>query len=396
MAREYLTPFQANRLARGQSDHFLLNQYKILDRIGKGRMAGVYKAVHRLGQVVAIKILPPSRARDPQTFARFQREARLAKQLDHPNLVRTFQTAVADDLYYLVMEYLEGETLQEVLQRRRQLPPAEAVRVSQQVLLGLQHIHEQGLVHRDLEPGNIMLVRAAVQAGRTQPTVVKILDIGLGRAVFDQSAPAAGGLRLTTAGTILGTPEYMAPEQGRDSHAVDIRADIYSVGCILYHCLTGQPPFPDKQVVRAMRRHAEETPAPLRQFNPYLPDGLQVIVDRMLAKDPAQRYPTPDDAARELQEFLAGTTAPGAREADPRLQAYLQWLASQAREEDDVIPSPGASSAAGAVETKPPATVSAGAAPLRRRRQWLLISIGAGAVVLGASVAWILVRWVFR
>ena len=140
VANQYLTEYQATLLARGHADCFFLNEYKVLDRLGRGRMAGVYKAVHRLGQIVAIKVLPPSKAKDAQLLARFQREARLAMKLRHPNVVRTFQVGETGGLHYLVMEYLEGETLEDVLQRRKKLPPAEAVRIVYQALHGLQHL----------------------------------------------------------------------------------------------------------------------------------------------------------------------------------------------------------------------------------------------------------------
>src|SRR5262249_46314099 len=154
----------------------------------KGRMAGVYKAVHSLGQVVAIKVLPPSKAKLPQLLARFQREARLALRLKHPNVVRAFQMGEANGLHYLVMEYLEGETLDEVLQRRGKLPAVEAVPLIYQALLGLEHIHKQGLVHRDLKPGNLMLVRPANGCDTTLGGTLKILDIGLGKALYDEAA----------------------------------------------------------------------------------------------------------------------------------------------------------------------------------------------------------------
>src|SRR5262249_20791579 len=155
---------------------FFLGEYKILDRIGRGRMAGVYKAVHQLGQVVAIKVLPPSKAKDPRTLGRFTREARLALKLKHPNVVRAFQVGEVNGLHYLVMESLEGEPLEEVLQRRKRLSPAEAVRVVHQALVGLQHIHEQGLVHRDLKPSNLMLVPApgSGQPDNTLRATVKV------------------------------------------------------------------------------------------------------------------------------------------------------------------------------------------------------------------------------
>ena len=158
IANKYATEYQASLLVRGHADGFFLNDYKILDRLGKGRMAGVYKAQHRLGQIFAVKVLPPSRASESNLLGRFQREAKLAMRLKHPNVVRAFQVGQAGGLHYLVMEYLEGETLEDVLLRRKKLPPAEAVRLVFQALQGLQHIHTQGLVHRDLKPANLMLV----------------------------------------------------------------------------------------------------------------------------------------------------------------------------------------------------------------------------------------------
>ncbi len=255
-------------------------------------MAGVYKAVHALGQVVAIKVLPPSRARLPQLLGRFKREARLAMSLDHPNVVRSFQVGEANRLHYIVMEYLEGETLEEVL-RGAALASAEAVRLMHQALLGLQHIHEQGIIHRDLKPANILLVGAPAGSVSTISATVKILDIGLGRMLFDENATLAENEEaLTGEGVILGTPDYMASEQARDPRTIDVRADIYSLGCVLYHLLAGQPPFRDTNLVNQMVRHATETPKPLRDFDPTIPDGLQQIVNYFLAKEREQRYPT--------------------------------------------------------------------------------------------------------
>jgi serine/threonine protein kinase len=329
----YATEYQVGALLRGHAGDFFLDEYKILERIGKGRMAGVFKAVHRLGQTVAVKVLPPSKAKDAELLARFQREARLATRLKHPNVVRTFQVGQAD-VHYLVMEYLEGETLAEVLKRRGRLPPAEAVRLAYQVLAGLQHVHEQGLVHRDVKPANLMLVPAAANepGNTTLEATVKILDIGLGRALFDDGAPAnSDDSPLTVRGAMLGDPEYMAPEQARDAHQVDIRADIYSVGCILYQALTGQSPFPDPNPLRQMIRHATEAPRPISALKVALPEGLERIVLTMLSKDPAQRFPTPERAATALQEFLRGTPVGALEEESPQLQSYLTWLESDVR-----------------------------------------------------------------
>jgi serine/threonine protein kinase len=445
VAKKYLTDYQVTLLVRGHADGFFLNQYKILDRLGKGRMAGVYKAVHSLGQVVAIKVLPPSKAKDPQTLGRFQREAHLALRLKHPNIVRSFQVGEADGVRYLVMEYLEGETLDEVLQRRGRLPPPEAARLIHQALLGLQHIHEQGLVHRDLKPANLMLVPSPSsltptgergEGDTTMQSTVKILDIGLGR-IFDENSPLpAGAPRLTDEDMLLGTPDYLAPEQARDAHAADIRADIYSLGCVLYHTLTGQPPFPDSSVISQMVRHATETPRPLKAFNPTIPDGLQQILNWMLAKEPAQRYPTPERAAQALQVFLAaGLETEAEPEAHPPMRSYLSWLESEedqappAAAPAEPLPEESPNSSAGkrrskkgkrprqktAITTPAPVktTVTAAvsdkdielglpavvlpeksgapaAGPWLSRRDLLLFALGAGSVLFAIFVGWLL------
>lgn len=335
---KYLTEYQATLLARGYADGFFLNQYRILDRLGKGRMAGVYRAQHESGAVVAIKVLPPSKARDRALLSRFHREAKLAVRLKHPNVVRTFEVGKAiqpetkEKLYYLVMEHLEGETLEDLLQRKKKFSPPEGSRLIHQALLGLQHIHEQGLVHRDLKPSNMMLAYHPNKGG--PPTItLKLLDLGLGRALAD--APVAHqstteNSALTREGVLLGTPDYMSPEQARDARSADIRSDIYSLGCVLYHLLTGQPPYPDSNVISQMIRHATETPRPIKDLSPEVPDGLQQIIDWMVAKDPAKRYPTPARAAQALEMYLAaGAPLPSSPEMDPGMQPYLKWLATK-------------------------------------------------------------------
>lgn len=309
VARSYVTEYQSTLLMKAQIKDFFLGDYKILDRIGRGRMAGVYKAQHAKGQLVAIKVLPPSQAKNGTTLARFQREAKLAMKLQHPNIVRSYQLGEANELHFLVMEYLEGETLEEVLARRKKLPAAEAARVVQQALLGLQHIGSLGMVHRDMKPSNLMLTPPPSQnRDSTLGSTVKILDIGLGREMYDEdSISPEPRTDLTGEGVLLGTPDYLAPEQARDPRNIDVRADIYSLGCVLYHCLTGQTPFPDKNLLNQMVRHAGEQPKPIKDFSPDVPDSMQQIVNAMMAKKAEQRYPTPDRAAQALQAFL--TTA---------------------------------------------------------------------------------------
>jgi serine/threonine protein kinase len=307
VGKQYITEYQAGLLQNGLVDNFFLNRYKILDRIGKGRMAGVYKAAGPEGQVVAIKVLPPSKAKDPEMAARFQRETRLALQLNHPNVVRTMDFGKSNGLNYLVMEFLEGVTLLALLNQHGKLSPKEVGRIALLATLGLQHIHEKGLVHRDVKPANLMLCPAPAPEENTLRSMVKILDIGLGRAQFDPKSRDAKD-DLTNEGTLLGTPDYLAPEQARDARRADIRADLYSLGCTLYHALAGQPPFLDDNIVRQILRHATQQPRPLVQFNPDVPEGLAQVVGTMMAKDPAQRYQTPGEAAEALKGFLAGQT----------------------------------------------------------------------------------------
>lgn len=304
----HISDYQADVLLGRRHDPLVLGPYKLRGRIGRGPMAGVYEAVHPLGQTVAIKVLPPARAADPTLLARFQREARLAKRLNHPNVIRTFDAGEQRGLHFLVMELLRGETLKDVLLRRGRLPATETARLFYQALLGLQHVHEQGMVHRDLEPANLMLTPGGTEKeGDTRNSTVKILDIGLGRALFDEGTVGAGPSNLTTTGDQLGTPLYCAPEQSKDARQADIRSDIYSLGCVLYHALAGQPPFEDRGAIRLVLSHAAESPPRLATMNIGVPEGLQAFLDTMLAKDPALRFSTPGQAAQALRPFLMPT-----------------------------------------------------------------------------------------
>jgi serine/threonine protein kinase len=346
-----LTEYQATLIQRGHAGGFFVGGYTILDRIGKGQTAGVYKAVHASGQVVALKVLPASRAKDANLRGRFEREGRLLTQLDHPNVVRAFQVGRAGSIHYIVMEHLEGEPLDEVLARRKKLPVAEAARLVYQALLGLQHLHEKHMIHRDLKPANLMVAPATApgQPDNTLAATVKILDVGIGRELFNEAADEPRDPFLTREGAILGTPDFLAPEQARDARTADIRADIYSLGCVLFALAAGQPPFPDKTVMALMVKHATEAPPPLATVIAGVPPGLQAVFDRMTAKQPGERYATPAEAAEALRAFLPPDGRSGS--APPLLPNYRQWLETGTSTE---MPA----------ELKPPAGGTAKAAPV--------------------------------
>jgi serine/threonine protein kinase len=414
VANQYATEFQVAMLLQGHGAQLRLGPYKLLERIGRGQLALVYKAVHRLGRVVALKVLSPSRARDPQVLARFQHEARRSQALDHPNVVRAFDAGEEQGLHYLVLEYLEGETLQQALDRRGRLGVDEAVEIVCQALDGLQHLHEQGMVHRNLEPANLMLVRSPPEARPPEgpQTVVKILDISLSRSALEEGLPAGEGAgRLTHEGLLLGSPAYLAPEQAQDAHAADIRADIYSLGCVLYHALAGQPPYQDPNPVQQIIRHATEKPRPLRELNPEVPEALELIVNWMTAKNPSRRYQTPERAAGALRIFLAGERAslplpgpdPEPEDVEPPAPEVVPFGEGPTVSGDD--PAPGLEDLAFAApppDSGPPLIVEP--APARKkhggprrhrrltRRDWLLLAGGAAGLLAAQGAGWLLGR----
>ena len=323
VARGHLTEYQTAWLLHGHTRAVFLGPYKLLGRIGRGDLAVVYHAVRvRLPkssatsevseEAVALKVLPPSRARDRRLRARFYHEAELACQLRHPNVARAIEAGEADGVHYLVLEYLLGENLREAIEHRGPLPVADVLHIARQTLAGLQYLFEQGLVHCNLEPANLLLVLPAGSDIRSAPlktATVKILDTSLSRSLFEDSIgdSEAAQSRLTYEGQLIGTPEYMAPEQARDAHTADIRADLYSLGCILFHALTGAPPFQDASTLSVVIRHAVERPRPVRELRPDVPVALAQAIGRLLAKEPADRFATPTDVAAALPEKVEET-----------------------------------------------------------------------------------------
>ncbi len=280
-----------------------IGHYRLLGILGSGGMGTVYKALHtKLEKLVALKVLPADKMRHPRAGARCGREMRAVGRLDHPNIVVAHDADDADGVPYLVMELVDGIDLATLVQRRGPLPIAIACELVRQAALGLQHAHEHGLVHRDVKPSNLML---AFAHGENRANV-KILDLGL--ALLNEPC-AEVAAEMTAVGAIMGTIDYMAPEQASDTHAVDGRADVYSLGATLYKLLTGQAPFVGRKYKTTLQRLlalAEVAPADVAALRPEVSPELAAVVRTMMAKDPAARFATPRAAAEALAPFAVG------------------------------------------------------------------------------------------
>jgi hypothetical protein len=263
-------------------------RYRILEPLGAGGMGVVYKAEHVLmGRVVALKVLRGDVSDRPESVARFCREVKTLAQLSHPNIVTAHDAEEFGGVLFLVMEFVDGESLDRVLARSGPVPPALAAGWVRQVAEGLRFAHERGLVHRDLKPANLLL---------TPQGQVKISDFGLAR-ISGALAPAP---TTTPVGVVVGTPAYVAPEQARDPQTADIRADLYSLGCTWYELLTGRPPFPGGTVLQQLLAHQEQAPTPVTRLRPDVPREVVPVLERLLAKDPARRFQTPAELLAAL------------------------------------------------------------------------------------------------
>jgi serine/threonine protein kinase len=287
-----------------------LGQYRILECLGSGGMGQVFLAEHPLmGRKVAIKVMAPNLLSDADSCARFRQEVRLVSQLSNPHIVLAHDASEADGVHFFVMEYVQGADLGHIVAHYGALPIPFVCECIRQAALGLQHAHEHGLVHCDIKPSNLLLRggmttvynylgRTASQAPPEQPHV-KILDFGLARLAGKAGTLAA---QTTTAGSSLcGTPDYMAPELGRDSTMVDIRCDLYSLGCTFSFLLTGQVPYPGGSWSEKLIRHHYDPAVPLCRTRPDVPDAIEGIVSRLMAKDPADRFATPGEVAGSIE-----------------------------------------------------------------------------------------------
>jgi serine/threonine protein kinase/formylglycine-generating enzyme required for sulfatase activity len=275
--------------------------YELLKELGRGGMGVVYLSRNRLmDRLEVLKVVSKTLLDVPGALERFQQEIRSAAKLDHSNIVRAYSVLRPGDLLIFAMEFVEGSDLAQTVKKRGPLPVTNATFYVQQAALGLQHAHEKGMVHRDIKPNNLMLA----QVGKKH--IVKILDFGLAKASSEKQVDGA----LTKSGQMLGTPDYVAPEQTLDAQAADIRADIYSLGCTLYFLLAGKPPFTGKSLYEILRAHHSVEAMPLNELRPEIPEALAQVVAKMMAKQPADRYQTPGEAAKALGPFFKAGAAP--------------------------------------------------------------------------------------
>jgi len=355
LRRQFVTAFQINQIFLGKGASLNIGPFLLLERVGEGGMGQVYKVKQKvLNRIIALKVIRKECMENPKVIQRFEREIRATAALNHPHIVRAYDADQVRGTYYIAMEYIEGDDLAKIVKDHGPLPVNQACDYIRQAALGLQHAYERGLVHRDIKPANLLVTRALPTERRRssgmiprpnlnakrdnsgvlpRPEIapscpwgmVKILDMGLARCTetFANHAP----MHLTQIGSVMGTPEFIAPEQARDSHTSDVRADLYSLGCTLYFLLTGQPPFPDGTMTEKLLQHQTDRPRAVmlvRRQNLQLRlkeqpgnsdakvsnDAVRVpsividLINKLLAKKPEDRHQTPIELANDLQTII--------------------------------------------------------------------------------------------
>lgn len=288
-----ITRWQADKLLAGKHKGFRLGKYKLLGQIGKGGMSSVYLAEHEMMRALrAIKVLPTSRVNDSSYLERFRLEARAVAKLDDPNIVRAYDIDQEGQIHYIVMEYVDGQDLHQIVVGQGPLDYDVAADYIAQVAQGLQHAHEMGLVHRDIKPANCLVDRHGT---------VKLLDLGLAKLTEEDQA----SLTMANEENVLGTADYLAPEQALNSHEADSRSDIYSLGCTLYFLLTSKPPFPEGSISERLLKHQTARPDSIFKYRPDAPPSLVELCEIMMSKKPADRFQTAGEVASQFKSWLA-------------------------------------------------------------------------------------------
>jgi serine/threonine protein kinase len=343
--RGWLTPYQINQLFLGRGPDLVLGSYLLLQRVGEGSMGQVFKARHqKLGRIVALKVIRKDRLAQPNALKRFKREMKAVARLSHPNIVLAYDADEAARPPFFVMEFVEGADLAKLVRQNGPLPVWLACDYIRQAAQGLQHAFECGLVHRDVKPSNLLVTTTVAEPSKTVPpqdpdgggrclvAVVKLLDLGLAR--LQDADDGDGRSQLTQLQTLLGTPDYISPEQARDSHAADIRSDLYSLGGTFYFLLTARVPFPGESRMDKVLKHCQEEPEPVEEvrrsvlaaeraslpgYGPDspveddVPPAVTAVVRKLMAKRPEDRYQTP----REVEQVLTNLIPKGIRLAIP-------------------------------------------------------------------------------
>jgi serine/threonine protein kinase len=303
-----ITQFQSEQFLLGKWRGFTVGKYKLLERIGVGGMGQVFLCEHLfMKRRVAVKVLPPAKAEQPAALGRFYREARAAGSIEHPNIVRTHDIDQDGNLHFIVMEYVDGTNLLDIVKKFGPMDIRRATHYIRQIAIGLDFAFKSGIIHRDIKPGNILIDRQGT---------AKLLDMGLARFYQDQTDMLT--IKYDDK-IVLGTADYVAPEQVANSHAVDVRADVYALGASLYFLLAGHPPFPTGTVSQKLLWHRTKDPTPIRQIRPEVPEGLAAIIAKMMQKDPNARYNTPGEVAAELERWVPAQIPSPAPEEMPVL-----------------------------------------------------------------------------
>jgi serine/threonine-protein kinase len=361
-----LTRYQFKKLQAGRTADLLFGSYLILDKIGEGGMGKVYRAVQlRMNRLVALKVVRPQLMANKTVVKRYEREAAAAARLDHPNIVKLYDAEMVDGRYFLAMEYVEGLDLARLVKQFGQLPYQEACEYIRQSALGLAHAHRLSLIHRDIKPSNLLVYGERALPGTNGKAALKILDMGLVRSFLEEDA---GQPDLTRDGTVVGTPDYMSPEQAKNSSQVTPQADIYSLGCTLYYLLTAKPPYPDGSPVEKLIKHQLDQFPDVRKLVPSVPAGLARVLADMTARRVTDRTATADAVAHAVapytpngEKFDLFSPSSGSASGGPRSERY---------EEVDLTPAktaPGPARSSPAVAT-PTATRTTGPASTRTAR----------------------------
>jgi serine/threonine-protein kinase len=405
VAMGLLTRFQAAQILAGRTSGFFLGQYRILSHIGSGGMGRVFKAEHRtLSRLVAVKVLAPRLLKTARAQELFLREVRAAARLLHPNIVTAFDANQEGSRTYLVMEYVDGPNLAQLVRARGPLPVGLACEYARQVAEGLRYAHRKGMVHRDIKPANLLLHTEAFAAHAPElpgSAAVKISDFGLARLTGPRARGTDAGGADARRNVLMGTPDYVAPEQARDGNQADVRSDLYSLGCTFFFLLTGRPPFPGGNALEKIVRHTTEDVPAVERLRPEVAAPVAAIVRRLMAKRPEDRFPTPDELAAALAPFCRAAPLPALR---PPSSPFLDALGTSAGGAAEAAAEDGSAlggtvapdaSATPLGTTRLPLPTRPAQSPPVPRRPWLRTALLAAAFAAGLVAAGV-TGWLLR